>query len=113
MGLTCTPQLARAKRARAQLPQRGLARELPTRGGALVTLLHRRTELRDQWVPLVQRLALAFLAGILVAGALSWYLSRRITRPVLALSAAADQIAAGNYAVRVPEAPPNGSCASQ
>jgi signal transduction histidine kinase len=71
--------------------------------GALVVAA-RRTELRDQWVPLVQRLALAFLVGILVAGALSWYLSRRITRPVLALSAAADQIATGNYAVRVPEA---------
>ena len=68
--------------------------------GALV-VAKRRTELRDQWVPLVQRLALAFLVGILVAGALSWYLSRRITVPVLALSDATDQIAEGNYAVRV------------
>ena len=68
--------------------------------GALV-VAKRRTELRDQWVPLVQRLALAFLVGILVAGALSWYLSRRITGPVLALSDAADEIAEGNYAIRV------------
>jgi signal transduction histidine kinase len=68
--------------------------------GALV-VAKRRTELRDQWVPLVQRLALAFLVGIVVAGALSWYLSRRITGPVLALSDAADEIAEGNYAVRV------------
>ena len=64
-----------------------------------------RTEVRDQWVPLVRRLAFAFLAGVLIAGALSWYLSRRITGPVLALSDAADEIAAGNYAVSVPVGP--------
>jgi two-component system sensor histidine kinase BaeS len=64
-----------------------------------------RTEVRDQWVPLVRRLALAFLAGVLIAGGLSWYLSRRITGPVLALSDAADEIAAGNYAVSVPVGP--------
>jgi signal transduction histidine kinase len=64
-----------------------------------------RTEVRDQWVPLVRRLALAFLGGVLIAGALSWYLSRRITGPVLALSDAADEIAAGNYAVAVPVGP--------
>jgi signal transduction histidine kinase len=69
--------------------------------GALV-VAKRRTELRDQWVPLVQRLALAFLVGILVAGALALYLSRRITGPVLALSEAADAIARGRYNVRVP-----------
>jgi two-component system sensor histidine kinase BaeS len=61
-----------------------------------------RTEVRDQWVPLVRRLAFAFLAGVLIAGGLSWYLSRRISAPVLALSDAADEIAAGNYAVSVP-----------
>ena len=61
--------------------------------------------MRDQWVPLVQRLAFAFLAGVLIAGALSWYLSRRITRPVEALSDAADEIADGNYAVSVPVGP--------
>jgi signal transduction histidine kinase len=61
-----------------------------------------RTELRDQWLPLVVRLAIAFAVGALVAGLLSWWLSRRITGPVLALSVAADEIAAGNYDVRVP-----------
>ncbi|MEI7759910.1 MAG: HAMP domain-containing sensor histidine kinase [Thermoleophilia bacterium] len=61
-----------------------------------------RTELRDQWLPLVVRLAAAFAIGALLAGLLSWWLSRRITGPVLALSSAADEIAAGNYAVRVP-----------
>lgn len=61
-----------------------------------------RTELRDQWLPLVRRLAGAFAVGALLAGLLSWWLSRRITGPVLALSGAADEIAEGNYAVRVP-----------
>jgi two-component system sensor histidine kinase BaeS len=62
-----------------------------------------RTDLRDQWVPLAQRLALAFLVGAVIAGLLGWWLSRRITNPVLALSDAADEIAEGNYEVRVPE----------
>ena len=61
-----------------------------------------RTELRDQWLPLVARLAVAVAVGALLAGLLAWWLSRRITGPVLALSSAADEIAAGNYAVRVP-----------
>ncbi len=60
------------------------------------------TVLRDQWVPLVGRLAGAFAVGAVLAGLLSWWLSRRITGPVLALSGAADEIAQGNYAVRVP-----------
>jgi two-component system sensor histidine kinase BaeS len=54
-------------------------------------------------VPLAQRLALAFLVGAVIAGLLGWWLSRRITNPVLALSDAADEIAEGNYEVRVPE----------
>jgi len=61
-----------------------------------------RTELRDQWLPLVLRLAAAFGVGALLAGLLSWWLSRKITGPVLALSSAADEIASGNYDVRVP-----------
>jgi signal transduction histidine kinase len=60
-----------------------------------------RTELRDQWLPLVVRLTIAFAVGAVLAGLLSWWFSRRITGPVLALSAAADEIAGGNYAVRV------------
>ncbi len=60
-----------------------------------------RTELRDQWLPLVARLTIAFAVGAVLAGLLSWWFSRRITGPVLALSAAADEIAGGNYAVRV------------
>jgi signal transduction histidine kinase len=61
------------------------------------------TELRERAVELVRRLALAFLGGIVVAGALAWYLSRRITKPVLALSRAADEVAAGRYDIDVPE----------
>jgi len=60
-----------------------------------------RTDLRDQWLPLVARLAIAVVVGALIASLLAWWLSRKITGPVLALSSAADEIAAGNYAVRV------------
>jgi signal transduction histidine kinase len=63
-----------------------------------------KTELRDRWMTLVGRLALASLGGLLVAGALGWYLSRRITDPVLQLSEAADEIARGHYDVGIPEA---------
>jgi signal transduction histidine kinase len=61
-----------------------------------------RAELRDRLNTLVERLALAFLGGILVAGALFWYLSRRLTRPILLLSRAADQVAEGRYEVDIP-----------
>lgn len=62
-----------------------------------------KSELRNSWLTLVDRLALAFAGGLLVAGALAWYLSRRITRPVLALSDAADEISRGRYDVSLPE----------
>ncbi len=63
-----------------------------------------KDQLRERWLTLMQRLGIAFLVGIAVAGALGWYLSRRITKPVLALADAADRIAAGDYAVEVPRA---------
>jgi signal transduction histidine kinase len=69
--------------------------------GALV-VAKPATELRERALVLVRRLALAFLGGIAVAGALGWYLSHRITKPVLALSRAADEVAAGRYDVDVP-----------
>ena len=40
---------------------------------------------------------------MLVAGLLGVYLSRRITRPLHALSEAADAVAAGNYAISLPD----------
>jgi signal transduction histidine kinase len=72
--------------------------------GALV-VAKPKEELNSQLATLLERLALAFLGGIAVAGLLGWYLSRRITRPVLALSAAADEIAEGRYGVDVPDVP--------
>jgi signal transduction histidine kinase len=66
--------------------------------GALI-VAKPKAELRDRWQTLIERLALAGIFGIVVAGALAWYLSRRITEPVLALSAATDRIAAGIYDV--------------
>src|ERR671930_2253632 len=62
-----------------------------------------KTELTRRWVPLLKRLAAASLGGILVAWLLAWYLSRRISRPVLALSRATDEISRGHYDVAVPE----------
>jgi two-component system OmpR family sensor kinase len=67
-----------------------------------------KTELTRQLIPLLERLALASLGGIVVAGLLGWYLSRRITGPVLALSRATDEIARGRYDVDVPRVPGGG-----
>ena len=61
------------------------------------------SQLRSRWVTLLDRLALAFAGGVLVAGLLSVYLSRRITRPLAALAGAADAVAAGHYSVELPE----------
>jgi two-component system OmpR family sensor kinase len=70
--------------------------------GALV-VAKPKTVLRDTWLTLMKFFAVSLLGGLLVAGALAWYASRRITRPVLQLSRAADEIAVGNYDVPLPE----------
>jgi two-component system, OmpR family, sensor kinase len=70
--------------------------------GALV-VAKPRAELRSRWLVLLGRMGLAFLAGLAVAAGLIWYLSRRLTKPVLALSHAADQVAAGRYDAEVPQ----------
>ena len=62
-----------------------------------------RAELQERWIDLMKRLGLAFLAGLGIALGLVWYLSRRITKPVLALSRAADEVAARRYATVLPE----------
>ena len=67
-----------------------------------------KSELRDAWVTLLSRLAIAFLFSLVVVGALAFYLTRRITGPVLALSDAADEVSKGNYAVEVPRVPGGG-----
>jgi signal transduction histidine kinase len=61
-----------------------------------------KAELSDRLNTLLERLALALLGGILIAGALAWYLSRRLTRPISALSKAADHVAEGHYDVEIP-----------
>jgi signal transduction histidine kinase len=70
--------------------------------GALIVATP-KTEITSGIAPLLERLALAFVGGILVAGLLAWYLSRRITGPVLALSGVTDEIARGHYDVAVPD----------
>jgi signal transduction histidine kinase len=70
--------------------------------GAIV-VAKQKTETADRVRGLVGRLAIAGLFGLLVAGLLAWYLSRTIVRPVLSLSRAADEVAAGNYTVEVPQ----------
>jgi len=74
--------------------------------GALV-VAKPMSQLHSRLITLIERLALAFGGGVVVAGLLGVYLSRRITRPLLALSQAADEVAAGNYGVEVPK--PRGS----
>jgi signal transduction histidine kinase len=55
---------------------------------------------------LIERLAIAGILGVLVSALLAWYLSRRIVRPVLQLSDAADAVAQGRYDVAVPARAP-------
>ncbi|HYK07851.1 MAG TPA: HAMP domain-containing sensor histidine kinase [Gaiellaceae bacterium] len=67
-----------------------------------------KAELRDAWVTLLSRLAIAFLIALVVVGVLAFYLTRRITGPVLALSDAADEVSKGRYDVEVPRVPGGG-----
>jgi signal transduction histidine kinase len=61
-----------------------------------------KTDVRDRVVGLVRRLLLAGIFGLVVAGVLAWYLSRRLVEPVIALSTAADEVASGHYRIDVP-----------
>jgi two-component system sensor histidine kinase BaeS len=60
-------------------------------------------ELREQWVTLLGRLALALAVGVGLAGVLFLWLSRRLTEPVRALTRATEQVAAGRYDIEIPE----------
>jgi signal transduction histidine kinase len=62
-----------------------------------------RAELRERWTLLFQRVGLALLAGLAVALVLVWYLGRRLTQPVHALSRAADEVAKRRYGAELPE----------
>jgi signal transduction histidine kinase len=55
---------------------------------------------------LVRRLAIALAVALLVAGAFAVYVSRRLVRPLLTLSDAADVVAGGNYDVELPPRAP-------
>ena len=70
--------------------------------GAIV-VANPTSQLRSRSITLIERLALAFGGGVIVAGLLGVYLTRRITRPLLALSQAADEVASGHYGVEVPK----------
>ena len=67
-----------------------------------------KTVLNQRWLALIERLLIAFAAGVGVAACFAWYLSRRITAPVLALSRAADEVAGGRYDIDVPKVPGGG-----
>ena len=62
-----------------------------------------KTVLRDTWLTLMKFFAVSLLGGLVVAAVVAWWASRRITRPVLTLSRAADEIAEGRYDVAVPQ----------
>ena len=72
--------------------------------GALIVATP-NTNLTHQWLTLLGLLSVSLLGGVAVAGGLAVYLSRRIVKPVLGLSKAADQIAEGRYDVSVPSVP--------
>lgn len=74
--------------------------------GALV-VAKPRAELQSRWPVLLERMALALGAGLIVALGLVWYMSRRLTKPVLALSRAADEVAAGRYDFELPGGRPS------
>jgi signal transduction histidine kinase len=86
--------------------QRLLAAALPLKVGRTVfgtiVVAKPETVLKQRWLALIERLLIAFGGGVLVAAAFAWYSSRRITTPVLQLTAAADEVAHGNYDVEVP-----------
>jgi two-component system, OmpR family, sensor kinase len=84
-----------------------VARPLEARGarfGAIVVATP-RADIRERWVVLLQRLALAAAGGLLIAAGLAWYLSRRVAAPMRGLASAADAIARGRYEVDIPDVP--------
>ena len=60
-------------------------------------------ELREEWLMLAERLALALAVGVALAGVLFWWLSQRLTEPVRALTRATQALGAGRYDVDIPE----------
>lgn len=75
--------------------------------GALVVAQENR-ESDSEAFALTKLLAVSFGGGLAVVLALAWFLTRRIVQPVVALSRATDEVAAGNYDVEVPVVPGGG-----
>src|SRR5206468_3508287 len=69
--------------------------------GALV-VAKPKDQLENRVVPLLERLGIALLGGLLVAAIIGVYVSRRLARPVLELSRAADEVSRGRYDVELP-----------
>lgn len=69
--------------------------------GALV-VAKPKAQLSVSFLGLLKRISLALLGGLFAAGVLGWWLSRRVTIPVLKLSRAAKQVAGRNYDVELP-----------
>jgi len=67
-----------------------------------------KNQLGTRVIPLVARLGIALLGGLLAAGLLALYLTSRITRPVRKLSRVADDIAEGLREVEIPHVPGGG-----
>jgi signal transduction histidine kinase len=70
--------------------------------GALV-VAKPNSQLHSRSVTLIERLGIAFGGGVIVAGLLGLYLSRRLVEPLRKLSKAADEVAAGHYGVELPK----------
>jgi signal transduction histidine kinase len=62
-----------------------------------------KAELQAHWMDLTRRLGVAFLVGLIIALLLVLYLSRRVTRPLLALSRATEEVAERRYGAHLPE----------
>ena len=62
-----------------------------------------KAQLAARFLGLLKRTSIALLGGLLAAGILGWWLSRRVTKPVLKLSRAAKAVASRNYDVELPE----------
>jgi signal transduction histidine kinase len=73
--------------------------------GAIV-VAKKESEITQFVNSLVRRLAIAFAVALLVAGAFAVYVSRRLVRPLLSLSDAADEVAGGSYDVEIPRRAP-------
>ncbi len=69
--------------------------------GALV-VAKPKAQLSVSFLGLLKRISPALLGGLLAAGILGWWLSLRVTMPVLKLSRAAKQVAGRNYDVELP-----------